>query len=193
MRETAKSVDDLLVVRGPFGELGVIEARHQFDAASLRSAILRMFEWEIEEHALGFAEPSIETAGNGFLGQGERNCIARKRRGRITKHIARHLVKDDHCGKRTAPIAEELFLRPRRELRVQFAKAAADSCVEGSVLLEPLLGLSFLKPELEDFADPGLRRGRWHWHWRSETRPRGEAPQPGAPRFGASLSDFHAQ
>src|SRR5215467_8782146 len=105
--------------------------------------------------------------------------------------VSRNILRDIWSKTSTAASAEELFLRPRRELRVQFAKAAADSCVEGSVLLEPLLGLSFLKPELEDFADPGLRRGRWHW--RSETRPRGEAPQPGAHRFGASLSDSHGE
>src|SRR5215831_1876309 len=65
VRETAKSVDDRAVDFGPLGELGVIEARHQFDAASLRSTILCMFEGEIEEHALLFYQPPIKTACNG--------------------------------------------------------------------------------------------------------------------------------
>src|SRR6516162_11011596 len=126
MRETAKSVDDPLVGHGPFGKLGVIEARHQLDAASLHSSIFRMFEGEIEKRAFGFAEPLIESTRNGFLRQRKRNCIARKRRGRITKHVARHLVEDDHGCKRTALITEELLLRAQRELRVQVEEAAAD-------------------------------------------------------------------
>src|SRR5262249_32529043 len=174
MRETAKSVDDPLVGRGPFGELGVIEARHQLHAASLRSSILRMLAREIEEHAFGFADPPIETARDGFLRQRKRKRIARKRRGRITIYVARHLVEDDHCCKRTALVTEELLLRPQRELCVQIQEAAAHSCVEGGVLLEPLLGLGFLKPELQDFTDPGLRRR----HWCSQTRPCVEAPRP---------------
>src|SRR5262245_56073169 len=88
MWETAKSVDDRPVGFGPFAELGIIEARHQCDAASLRLAILRMFEGEIEEHALVFREPPIKAARNGFLRQGECARIARKRQGRATKHVA---------------------------------------------------------------------------------------------------------
>src|SRR5262245_60528255 len=163
MRETAKSVDDRPMRHGPCGELGVIEACHQRDAASLRWAILRVFEREIEKRALGFGEPPIKTARDGFLCQRERDRIARKRRGRTTKHIARHLIEDDHCRERASLIAEEFLLRAQRERCMQVEEAAGYSRVEGGIVLEPLFGLSFLKPELQDFAHPGLRRRRGHW------------------------------
>ena len=60
MRKASKSVDNRPMSFGPLLPLRITKARHQCDRASLRLAVLRMFEWQIQKHALLLGQAGVK-------------------------------------------------------------------------------------------------------------------------------------
>jgi hypothetical protein len=87
----------------------------------------------------------------------------RMRARRVAEHIARHLVKHDHRGKRDLCVSQQgigqrSFASARHETFVQAEKTLANARVKRRVLLEPLVRLSLLEPKLQNVPDPPISR-----------------------------------
>jgi hypothetical protein len=66
------------------------------------------------------------------------------------------LVKHDYRSKRGLRISQETMIFAGHENFVQAEETLANACVERRVLLEPLVGLSLLEPELQDISNPPI-------------------------------------
>jgi len=156
MRKAPKSVNNCLVSFRPLLQLRITEARHQCDRASLPLAILCMLERQIQKHTLVLGQAEVKSSDDGSLCHGERLWIGGKCARRVAEHVARHLVQNDHGGKRGLGIGQQAVISAGRENFMQAEEALAYARIKRRVLLEPLVRRSLLEPKLQDVLNPPI-------------------------------------
>jgi hypothetical protein len=158
MWETTKSVNNRPVSFRPLLQLRITEARHECDRTGLRLEILRMLERQIQKHALVLGQAGVESSDDGGLRYPERLWIGRKCARRVAEHIARHLIKHDHCSKRGLRISQEAVMSAGDENFMQAEKTLPNARVKRRILLEPLVRRGLFEPKLQDVPNPATFR-----------------------------------
>ena len=158
MRETPETLDDPLVRHRVFCPFIVAELRKQPDRIRLVFAILAVFEWQVEKHALTVRHGCIEALTDGNSRQPASYRVGGIGSRRVTEQVARELIQDDDGGEQRAR-GRGVAGIPACDLSVERQETLADLRIDVVVLGEPLGLVQFFEPEPQHSANPrGLSR-----------------------------------